>query len=186
MIKAEDKVFDTLKQYTQLKDVLIKINPQFAQLNNSLLFNTVAQVTPFSKVAKIGKIYINELLLELNEAIGERESFLNYIKQETFKKKDKFIEMHRTASAKEKPDWLPNRNSDWEVLDVRNDETDPFLKLKEKADSLKTGEGFILIQKFEPFPIITFLNRNGFKSYTVEEDKEKFKIYFIKTGDNDG
>lgn len=180
MIKAEDKVFDTLTKYPALKEVLVKINPKFSQLNNLVLFNTVAKVTPFSKVAKLGKIYINELLLELNEAIGEKEAFLSYVKQETFKKKDQFLNSLQKKQTKEKPNWIPTSDTEWEILDVRNDKTDPFLKLKEKSESLKKGEGFILIQKFEPFPIITFLERTGLKSYVIQEDKEKFKIYFFK------
>jgi len=180
MIKAEDKVFDTLTQYPNLKEVLIKINPKFSQLKNPVLFNTVARVTPFSKVANLGKIYINELLLELNEAIGEKEAFLNYVKQETFKKKDQFLNSLKKEPTTEKPKWFPTSDTEWDILDVRNHKTDPFLKLKAKSESLKKGEGFILIQKFEPFPIITFLERTGLKSYIIEENKEKFKIYFFK------
>ncbi len=58
---------------------------------------------------------------------------------------------------------------------------DPFELIMKNAQSIKPGQGFVLIQVFQPMPLINMLNQMGFEDYT-EEDKENnnFRIYFYK------
>jgi len=76
-------------------------------------------------------------------------------------------------------DWQALRK-EFPVMDVRDMEVDPFDKIMEKAYSLKEGEGFTLVQRFEPFPIINMLKDLGFESVTEKAGEGEFRIYFYK------
>ena len=57
---------------------------------------------------------------------------------------------------------------------------DPFELIVKKAQTIESGQGFVLIQAFQPTPLINLLKQMGFETYTQQEDKLKFKIYFYK------
>ncbi len=66
------------------------------------------------------------------------------------------------------------------ILDVRNMEKDPFDAIIKKAYEVEEGEGFVLIQRFEPFPIINMLSELGFEHETKRKNDNEFHIYFYK------
>jgi len=52
-----------------------------------------------------------------------------------------------------------------------------------KAKSIGDNEGFILIQKFEPLPMINMLEEMGFEHYSEKLPSDDYKIYFhMKSG----
>jgi len=69
---------------------------------------------------------------------------------------------------------------EFEILDVRKMTTDPFDVIIKKAYSVEEGNGFILIQRFEPLPLINMLTEMGF-DYEIEK-KGIFEVwvYFYK------
>lgn len=76
-------------------------------------------------------------------------------------------------------DWQ-ERKDDFEILDVRKMKSDPFDIIIKKAYEIKEDSGFILIQKFEPIPLINMLSEMGFEH--VAEEKAFFEVwtYFHK------
>ncbi len=84
-----------------------------------------------------------------------------------------------TAVRKKTGDWH-HLKEHFEVMDVREMEVDPFDKIMEKAYSLKENEGFTLVQRFEPYPIINMLKDLGFESVTEKVNEGEFRIYFYK------
>ncbi len=78
-------------------------------------------------------------------------------------------------------------HSDWrdfkeefELFDVRSSREDPFGAIIEKAQSTPPGQGFTLVQKFEPIPLINILVPMGFEYETVEVGFFEYHIYFYK------
>jgi len=57
---------------------------------------------------------------------------------------------------------------------------DPFELIVKKAQSIKPGQGFVLIQAFKPVPLINLVTQMGFESFTQKEDELKYRIYFYK------
>ncbi len=180
IITEDMTVYQVIKKYPETKDVLIKMNPVFKKLNNPIMFNTVAKVTPLKKAAQVGKIYIKQMLLELNEAIGKREEYLSETKKNIFKAKNEMLNMQfNNGRKKEKPDWL-SKMRDTKVFDYSKTDEEPFLKVTNFASTLDINEGFILKQNFEPLPLINYLQRLGFDYYTEKVDNNIYKIYFYK------
>ncbi|TDT72521.1 NitT/TauT family transport system substrate-binding protein [Hypnocyclicus thermotrophus] len=78
-----------------------------------------------------------------------------------------------------KVNWKDRKN-EFDILDVREMETDPFDIIIKKAYSLKEDDGFILIQKFNPIPMINMLSEMGFENIIEEKNKQEIWIYFHK------
>ena len=82
----------------------------------------------------------------------------------------------------EKEKLLPwkERKEDFEVLDVRKMTTDPFDVILKKAYSTEDGNGFVLVQRFEPHPMINMLSEMDFEHMTEQKAAAEFWIYFHK------
>lgn len=183
IITEEDTVYELLTKHPELKEVLIKISPKFKNLQNPVMFNTVAKITSLGKASKIGNIYIKEMLYELNEAIGKGREFLTYFKSQIPKMQEEFMKKEfgtgKTENNIDKPKWLEQIAS-FETFDARKIEEEPFTFILDKAGSIKSGSGFVLIQKFEPAPIINYLQTQGFESYVVKTSEEEVRVYLYK------
>ena len=175
-ITENDTIFDIVTSYPEIKERLLSISPKFQRLNNPVIFNTVAKITTVKKASIVAGIYLNELLYQLNEAIGLGKEFLEYKKKEIFSKKEAFLkpDSHKEA----KPEWFEKVQS-FEVVDVREFE-EPFFEIVKVAEKKKVGEGFCIIQNFKPLPLISYLETLGFESYSVFKENA-YSIYFYKT-----
>ncbi len=72
------------------------------------------------------------------------------------------------------------RRDEFEILDVRTMMTDPFDIILKKAYSVEDDGGFVLVQRFEPFPMISMLSEMGFEHVTEQYSMDEFWIYFHK------
>ncbi len=181
IITEEDKIYDIIKKYPELKNVLISINPIYKRLSNPIMLNSVAKITAVKEAAKIGKIYTKQLLLELNEAIGKREEFINITKKTLFKAESNILDktFGNNSENRTKPNWLKKFKSA-KILDYTKTDEEPFLKVTQLASTLTKNEGFILLQNFEPIPLINYLKSLGFEVFTNQKTENKYKIYFYK------
>jgi len=77
-------------------------------------------------------------------------------------------------------DWKEEKHK-FEQLDVRFMQTDPFDIIIKKAYATAEGNGFVLIQRFEPVPIINMLTEMGFEHISEPRSDEEIWVYFYKT-----
>ncbi len=81
---------------------------------------------------------------------------------------------------KEKEESWEERKDDFDILDVRMMNTDPFDIIIKKAYETEEDSGFILIQRFEPYPMINMLSEMGFEHLTEYHGQEEIWVYFHK------
>ena len=72
------------------------------------------------------------------------------------------------------------RKEHFGVLDVRAMTTDPFDIIIKKAYEVEEDDGFAIIQRFEPYPLINMLLEMGFEHLTEQKKPGEFRIYFHK------
>ncbi len=72
------------------------------------------------------------------------------------------------------------RKASFEILDVRSMTTDPFDVIIKKAYDTPENQGFVLVQQFEPYPIINMLHEMGFEHITEQQGTREYRIYFHK------
>ncbi len=72
------------------------------------------------------------------------------------------------------------KKSNFPILDVRNLDKDPFDTIVKRAYETGEGDGFVLIQKFLPYPVINMLAEMGFDYKTEKKSDSEFRVYFYK------
>ncbi|HRU38809.1 MAG TPA: DUF1858 domain-containing protein [Candidatus Goldiibacteriota bacterium] len=182
IITEDDTVYDVITRHPELKEVLVRISPKYKRMYNPVIFNTVAKVTPLKKAAAVGNIYLKELLYQLNEAIGKGGEFLAYFKSRIPKMQEDFLKKQFAPSggkSGEKPSWM-GKAVDFSEFDARAIDEEPFSHIMKKAGSVKKGSGFVLVQKFEPAPIIAYLGTQGFEHWVEKISEDEVRVYFFK------
>jgi hypothetical protein len=181
IITEDNTVYEVISKYPGLKETLVKISPKFQRLYNPVIFNTVAKITPLKKAASIGNIYLKEMLYQLNDAIGKGGEFLAYFKSQIPKMQEEFLKKQFAPGAEKstRPAWM-DKSGEFEELDARTIDGEPFTHIMDKAGAIKPGKGFILVQKFEPAPVIAYLGTQGFEHWVEKEAEDRVKVYFYK------
>jgi len=75
--------------------------------------------------------------------------------------------------------WIDQKKS-FEILDARSLPGNPLDVILEKAEGLQGGQGFILIQSFEPIPMIKKLTQMGFDYLSEQISDDEFRVSFYK------
>jgi len=181
LITAEDNIYDIIKIHPELKEVLINLSPKFSKLNNTLLFNIATRRTTVRDAAGVAKLYLREMLYRLNQAVGLGDEFLAVQKSQAQGLIQDFLKKDQPQGEQAAvPDWL-DRARDFPIEDVRLDNEDPFAKVNKLAESIAEGEGFCLVQKFEPLPLIRYLKNRQFIHYTDKINEDEYRIYFLRS-----
>ena len=71
-------------------------------------------------------------------------------------------------------------------LDVRDQLArgkDPMKKILKASDNVNQGESFLLINSFEPLPIMHLLKEKGFSSRVLKPEENLVHVYFTKEKD---
>ncbi len=74
-----------------------------------------------------------------------------------------------------------NKTEEFKVIDVRGIQGNFFQGIKKQAAALKTGQGFVIIQSFDPIPLYEVMEDMGFEHYTKEVEKNEYHAYFYRT-----
>lgn len=89
------------------------------------------------------------------------------------------------SNRKPKPKFLENLSADLFInFDIRAmlaDGHDPLKAIRQKTRALKPGEVLLIINNFEPIPLIKLLEKQGFQSYVNFIDPDTIETYFFKT-----
>ena len=101
------------------------------------------------------------------------------------KGRDYRVSVFNPEKEEENVNWM-DRKENFEVLDVRMMTTDPFDTIIKKAYEVEEDDGFILIQRFEPYPMINMLAEMGFEHYTEYKGPEEVWVYFHKLKTSSG
>ncbi|URA11213.1 DUF1858 domain-containing protein [Thermospira aquatica] len=173
LITADDTIFDIVSRYPEVKKRLLELSPRYENLNNPVIFNTVARLTTVRKAAAVGNIYLREMLYQLNDAIGLGEAYLEEEKRATA---GLSLGFPMPESPQEKPSWWEKRQQ-FTLLDVR-EKPHPFQEITTAAEKLQPGEGLLVFQGFVPYPLIEYLKTKGFEIfYETEKAQVTIGIY---------
>jgi NitT/TauT family transport system substrate-binding protein len=173
LIKPETKLGNIFEEHPEVKETLKEMSPKFSKLDNKMVFNTVGKFARIKDIAKMGGFSTCEVLHTLNKVIGKEDelaaSFPECLDAEIL------IEVEKD----DKPEWFSDRET-FTVMNVIGSEEDPLAEIMKKAQSIKAGDGFKLIQIFEPIPLINMLNSLGFEHYTEQINDFKYEVFFYK------
>ncbi len=189
------EILHAINEYIGTKEELLKIMPEciddnedialksvditWNESNELYIYNTdtmeelmekVSQLKPGENIIVISKEKPDELL-KVAHGLG-----LLFSLEEN---REYRVSIFNPKSLKEQLPWR-KRKDRFEILDVRELDHDPFDVIMKKAYDVEEDEGFILIQRFKPYPIINMLTEMGFEHEIEDKGVAEFWVYFYK------
>lgn len=165
IITPETKIFDLLKEYPQLEDVLIEITPVFKKLKNPVLRKTITRVTNLRQAAAVGDISLDKVINRLRSEVGQDS--LDNLKEE--KKYEGSPSWFNSSKIAESLDARPIINSGGHPLDT----------VIRAVKAMEKGKIFELVTPFLPMPLIDKVEAMGYESWSTQAGGDVFKTYFI-------
>ena len=125
-VKPKDSIFEKIKENPQIRERLLNFSKDFKKLEDPWIFNLVANLATFEKLARFTDVNIDDLLEYLNTGIKTAAN--------------------ENDEKQNKPDWV--KNHEFVEIDARK-LTGFFLKdILNKEASLPENTGLKVIQNF--------------------------------------
>ncbi|MDP1747542.1 MAG: DUF2249 domain-containing protein [Bacteroidota bacterium] len=171
-ISATTKISELVKANPASIDAIITINKHFEKLRNPILRKILASRVTIADAAKIGGCTVNDFfskLIPLGFSLAP----------------DTVPIINSLITDGQRPAFMQKINSGNIItLDVRADLAsgkDPFQRIMDTLPSLSQDNFLLIINTFEPVPLINVLKRKGFEYYTEEIQRDIFHTYFKNT-----
>ncbi len=169
-ITPSTKVNDLLDAYPELEETLIGIAPPFKKLKNPMIRKSVARVATIKHISSVGNVPLNELINKLKKAIGQPATNDSYEDENYFSNK---------------PDWFSADKISLSINEEKLEDKDKMtlVTILQEARNVKKGEIIELITSFLPAPGIDRMKSKGYSVWTVKEEDDLIKSYFLKNTD---
>ncbi|MEO8821096.1 MAG: DUF2249 domain-containing protein [Ginsengibacter sp.] len=171
IINANTKISKILKQNPEALEAIISINPKFEKLRNPLLRKLMASRTSIGMASKIAGFNVDKFFEKLQPLGFEIDK---ETAEETNKEKPKLPAFFNSLK--------PEQITDFDVRPLINEGKDPLKLIVERVKSIPQGDVLKIINSFEPTPLISLLNKQGFESFVDTIDDQLVETYFYKTG----
>lgn len=172
VINAQTKIAALLKQHPDALDAIVTLSPEFKKLRNPVLRKLMAGRTSIAMAAKIGGCTPQDFFDKLKPLGFEADGTVPILQEEK-------------TEQKSVPSFLKNIKPEQILtLDVRSmlaSGSDPLKLIQQKVKELKKGQVLLIINTFEPTPLIKLLQKQGFEAYVQVMEDEIVETYFYKT-----
>ncbi len=172
-ISSKTKISALIKANPEAIEAIASINSHFNKLRNPILRKVLASRVTIADAARIGgtpeAVFFEKLL-----PLGFEQETVNNV----------------TASENENPVapvWpgdLPENVVPMDVREALESGNDPFNQIMDALDMLEPKQALLLINTFEPTPLIGILKKRGFTHFTERKDPDLVHTYFYKTVGN--
>ncbi len=190
------EILHTINNYLGLEDKLISSMPECIKKETEIIEKKSVAIS-WEESAEL-YIYNNNTVEELIQKVSELEPQQNIViisidkPNELFKvasgldllfniekNREYRISIFNNRKIEKLIPWQ-ERKEDFEILDVSTLESDPFDIILKKAYKIKEDNGFVLIQDFEPLPMINMLSEMGYEHLSEKNISGGYSIYFHK------
>lgn len=177
LINERTKIAALLKHHPEALETIVALSPDFKKLRNPVLRALMAGRTTIAMASKIGGCKPQDFFEALAH-LGFEVDHSQTGSQENV-----------VPKTNPKPGYLQNIQPDHLInFDVRAmlaEGKDPLKSIQEKVKSLNPGEVLVVINNFEPVPLIKLLEKQGFQTYVNFIDLDTIETYFYKIAADD-
>jgi len=162
-ITPKTRISALIKANPDAIEAIAAINEHFKKLRNPILRKILASRVTIAEAAKIGKVDI-KVFFERLQPLGFIIQYGSAQKEEHAADQDSKIKYHR-------------------YLDVREDISsgaDPFKKIMAAVAHLNANETLLLVNSFEPAPLIRILREKNFLISVFEISADEVHTYITK------
>ncbi len=164
IVNAETKISKILKEKPEAIDVITGINPNFKKLQNPILRRSLATRVSVKDAARIGKVEVNAFLKTL-ENIGFAVDY---------SQKDSSADTLQVIP----PDFSNKEIVTFDVRPIIAEGKDPFGYINQTAKKIKPNQILLIINDFEPLPLITYLVERNFIHWMKQDEQGNYLTYF--------
>ncbi|MGY4386202.1 uncharacterized protein (DUF2249 family) [Pedobacter sp. UYP24] len=178
IINADTKIGAIVKFDVRAIDVLIDLNPLFKKLKNPILRKILASYASVADAAKIGNCSVESILNNLQNIGFDIEQ--NYRVAGVSPEIIPATHIHISSDLKHEIPYDEN-------YDVRADLAngiDPFKNIMKKLSKLGTGKTLLVVNSFEPVPLINILKRQNFHINVRNNDADLIETYITSIADS--
>ncbi|SFG46293.1 DUF2249 domain-containing protein [Pontibacter chinhatensis] len=175
-IAASTKISALIKENPAAIEAIASINKHFEKLRNPLLRKVLASRVTIADAARIGGCEVErfyEKLAPLGFTVAAGKST------------ESMAQPVYTSNA-ELPAFLANLPAErLRRLDVCADiatGNDPFRKIMAAVDKVEENSALLLINTFEPTPLMAILKKKGYSYFTEEKSPDLVHTYFWRNG----
>lgn len=177
LVNERTKIATLLKHHPDALETIIKLSPDFNKLRNPILRTLMAGRTTIAMAAKIGGCKPADFFAALTPLGFERE----YLSPADAPKGD--------LDPQPKPAYLQHTQPDqfirFDVREILAKGSDPLKAIQQKVKSISSGQVLVIINSFEPTPLIKLLEKQGFTSYVNPVDTDTIETFFYKINKDD-
>jgi uncharacterized protein (DUF2249 family) len=174
VISANTKISAILKANPAAIEAIVSINSHFVKLRNPLLRKYLASRVTISDAARIGRCK--------PETFFEKLAPLGF----TVNDLSNTLPMQTAETNPAMPAYIAQLPQDkLIVLDVREDirtGKDPFLKIMDAVKRIEAGNALLIVNTFEPTPLISILLKKGYGYYMEVKGDDLVHTYFWLQG----
>jgi hypothetical protein len=170
LINPDTKIAAILKHHPEAIDAIISLSAKFNALRNPLLRKLMAGRTSIATAAKMGGCTLDDffrLLVPLGFEVDTKQT------------------AGTPELQKPKPEIISQLSSQQiHTLDVRpviDAGKDPLSGILQKLKEVKQGEALLIINSFEPIPLIQLLKKQGFDAFVETIEPDCIHSYFYRT-----
>lgn len=172
LINAQTKIATLLKHHPDALETIVSIEPDFKKLRNPILRKLMAGRTSIAMASKIGGC--------------KPEDFFKALAPLGFEADNNAVNINEPIKEnKPIPTYLqniqPSQIVNFDVRAILASGSDPLKQIQQKVKELQQGQVLLIINNFEPVPLISLLSKQGFASYVKYIDENTIETYFYKT-----
>lgn len=177
LINEQTKIHALLKHHPDALEAIVTLSPDFKKLRNPVLRTLMTRRTSIAMASKIGGCKPEDFFRALEP--------LGFATEHSPESPDK------AAARKDEPmpEYLQNLSSahlvHFDVRTMLGEANDPLNPIQQKVKSLKPEEVLVIINNFEPVPLIKLLEKQGFQTYVNFVDSDTIETYFYKAAADD-
>src|SRR5688572_8811712 len=168
LISPQTKISVILKANPKAVDAIASINPHFEKLRNPILRKILASRVTIADAVRIGNASIATFFEKL-EPLG--------FEIENGSVSDVKTAVPSEVEKKEKPTEMPTEMVELDVREALATGNDPFNEIMDGVKKLNANQALCLINTFEPTPLISILNKRGYKHFVEEKSGELIYTY---------
>jgi uncharacterized protein (DUF2249 family) len=172
LINEQTKIAALIKNHPDALETIVKLSPDFKKLRNPVLRKLMAGRASIAMASKMGGC--------------TPEDFFTALKPLGFEADKSKTVPDAIPENKPVPTYLrslkPEQIISFDVRALLAGGSDPLKQIQQKINALQPGEALLIVNNFEPVPLIKLLEKQGFASYVKFAGKGTVETYFYRTG----